>query len=59
MSGRLAEFLTVLVAALAVGGAIFLILTHLQGSAQAVAIIVMMGVVIALFSLLRKRFGRE
>ena len=58
-SNRLTEFLAVLVSALALGAAGFLITRYLQGNARFAAIIVMIAIAVLASRTLRKRFGRE
>ncbi|MCL6519841.1 MAG: hypothetical protein K6T99_08415 [Armatimonadetes bacterium] len=55
---KITEFLTVLIFAMAVGGAAMLTILYLEGILRAVALIVIIAATIGSWSYLRKRFGR-
>lgn len=56
---KFAEFVTVLLTASLAGIAIWGSLVYLEGTARAVALFVLVGLVIITWQLLRKHFGRR
>ncbi len=57
-SDRLAEFVAVLVFALAFGAATWLVLTYLRARDQLIALLVLIAAAILAWRYLRTRFGR-
>jgi 4-hydroxybenzoate polyprenyltransferase len=58
-SGKLTEFITVLLFAMVVGAAGILSILYLNGTAQMIAIVLIVVAMIASWRYLRKRFGRQ
>ena len=56
--GGFIEFMTVLICALVVGAGVWGALIYLEGTARAVALVALGAIIIAVFRLLRRRFGR-
>lgn len=58
-SDKVTEFTTVLVFAIAVGTAIMLAVQYLEGTVQAIVLILIGAAAITAWQYLRKRFGRQ
>ena len=56
---KLTEFITVLICAMVVGALAMLAVLHLSGAALTAALVILMGVTIASWQYLRKRFRRR
>ncbi len=57
-SDKITEFLTVLVFAMAIGGAAMLAILYLEGTARIIALAAIIVTTIGSWNYLRKRFGR-